>query len=300
VRAFLADRDPLVVTRREVEDFMHRKSDKPWVKGKDGRVAVATMNKRLSALGSLYRYASTYIPQGETEPIFQRANPASGIVRGKPERSPKGLTVEEMRRLFSVIPQDTLLGIRDKAIFTFAFYTARRREEIASLNYGDIQPASFPDRRDGWVYYFRGKGAKSLRDCAELPQPAKDSLDWYLIASGRSDDMLPESPLFASVGRPLGMGGNVKLGEVRRMTGKAMGQQLKKYLKLAGLDESISMHSFRHASAKARHDAGEDILSIQALLRHSNLQTTHLYLKSLSGTEDHGYRLLEAKFGQFL
>lgn len=289
LRRFLVEYEPDKVTRREVENFIHSGS----------HPKVATINKRLSTLSSFYKYASSYVPEGETEPLWKLASPTIGITRGKPERSPKGLSYEELTQFFAVIPQDRLIGIRDKAILILTFWTARRRSEIAGLLYGDIQPALFPGgergMRQGWSYSFRGKGQKSIRDSQELPQPAKDAIDWYLIASGRMETIQPGDPLFTAIGREEGQGGNVRPGEVRKLSAKGIANRIVLYARMAGLPH-VSFHTFRHAAAKARYEAGSDVREIQHLLRHSSLATTDLYLRTLVGKEDKGANLLDEKY----
>jgi hypothetical protein len=45
-----------------------------------------------------------------------------------------------------------------------------------------------------------------------------------------------------------------------------------------------------------RYEAGEDVRSLQRLLRHSNIATTGIYVRGLMGTADPGARLLEERF----
>src|SRR6266496_1128031 len=210
LRRFFAQHTPDTVTRRDVEAFAYAHHAR-------GAPSIATINLRLSAISSFYKYASTYIPERETEPLWKLANPATGIRHGTPERSPKGLSFEELQKLFSVIPTNSLIGIRDRAILLLTFWSARRRSEIANLVYGDIQPGYFPDghggMRQGWIYFFRGKSHKSERDSQELPGPAMDAITWYLVSSGRMETIQPDDPLFTAI-----PGGNVKRGEVRKLS----------------------------------------------------------------------------------
>src|SRR6266567_6361227 len=118
IRFFALYPDPSAVTKRTIENFMHAHFPDPH-RTTQGELAAATQNQRVAAIASFYRYASSWIPENETEPLWQRANPASGIVRGKAERSPKGLTLDELSRLFSIISTTSEIGIRDRAILLF-------------------------------------------------------------------------------------------------------------------------------------------------------------------------------------
>src|SRR6266567_7020674 len=122
-RFFSLHPEPQKITKRDIEAFMRVHFPDPH-RTTQGKLAVATQNQRVGAIASLYRFASSYIPEGETEPLWTKANPTSGIVRGKAERSPKGLTLDELTRLFAVIPTTTLVGIRDRAALLLAFWTA--------------------------------------------------------------------------------------------------------------------------------------------------------------------------------
>ncbi len=250
-----------------------------------GELAIATQNQRVAAVASFYRFASSYIPEGEAEPLWQRANPTMGIARGKAEMSPKGLTFEELKKLFSVIPTTSEIGIRDRAALALAFWTARRRSEVSGILYKDIIETSFPDGHGGmrkaYVLAFRGKGKKSEIDHQEIPQPALDCVTWYLLASGRSETIKPEDPLFTSIDGK------------RPLSASTLAKRIRHYGELAGL--RVSLHTLRHSSARARFESGASVRDVQQLLRHSSIATTDIYLRTLIGVEDKTAKLLESR-----
>jgi integrase len=195
-------------------------------------------------------------------------------------------------------------GLRDRAIFLLYFWTARRREEIARLRWGDLEQGVIVEeggkRRQGWRYRFHGKGKGGQEDIAELPTPAKIAIDRYLTAARRIKTIQPHDPLFIAIGPAQGGGKpGVTLPPDNHtpLTSSAIAKALKKYARIAGVDaERLSIHSWRHTATQQRYAAGEDVRSLQRLLRHSNIATTDIYLRELMGTADPGASLLEDRF----
>src|SRR5258708_3031850 len=165
---------PDQITRADVEEFMERPSESRRNQGAE--VKIATRNLRLTVLSSFYQYAATYTIAGENgtpTPLLQRPAPTIGVARGRPNRSYKAMSSEELQRFFSCIPRDTVLGLRDRALFLCYFWTARRRSEIRLLRWGDIEKTTFVERdgtrREGFQYHWFGKGHSTEEDVAELP-----------------------------------------------------------------------------------------------------------------------------------
>lgn len=225
--------------------------------------------------------------------------PTAGIENSKPDVSYHAFSIPEMERFFSVIPTDTVIGLRDRAIFLMYFWTARRRREILDLCYGDIQRGIVMDDsgpREGWIYHFRGKRRKSIDDIAELPLPAKEAIDRYLEASGRLATIERDDPLFLAVGPEAG--GGYPIDPYRHLSSSTIHNAFKKYCKIAGIDASrgLTVHSWRHTAAFQCRIAGQDIVSIKELLRHQSLEVAYRYVQSLTGTGDSDAKLLESRF----
>ncbi len=191
-------------TREDVEDFLHQPSTSSRNRG--AAPSTATMNQRLAILSSFYKFAATFTipgPGGRPQPLLQSSSPTLGLRHKRPDRSYRAFSDDELDRFFDVIPTDTVKGLRDRAIFLLYFWTARRREEIARLRWGDIEQSVIIDDRGGtrrgWRYHFYGKGTGGQEDIAELPAPAKEAIDRYLIAARRMNHMRPGDPLFVAI-----------------------------------------------------------------------------------------------------
>ncbi len=292
-------------TREDVEDFLHRPSTSSRNRG--AAPSTATMNQRLAILSSFYKFAATFTvpgPDGRPRPLLQTSSPTLGLRHKRPDRTYRAFSEEELDRFFEVIPTDTVKGLRDRAIFLLYFWTARRREEIARLRWGDLEQTTFVDeggrRRQGWRYHFYGKGKLGEEDLAELPGPAKQAIDRYLVAARRMQTMRPGDPLFVAIGPEQGggkRGVTLPPDDHTPLTSRTIAYTLKQYARLAGIDAGrLSIHSWRHTAAQHRYHAGEDVRSLQRLLRHSNIATTDIYIRGLTGTADPGASLLEKRF----
>ncbi len=292
-------------TREDVEDFLHRPSTSRRNTG--ATPATATVNQRLAIVSSFYKFAATFTipgPDGRPQPLLRTPSPTLGLRHNRPDRTYRAFSDGELDRFFEVIPSDTVKGLRDRAIFLLYFWTARRREEIARLRWGDIEQTTFVDergrRRQGWRYRFYGKGKGGQQDWAELPGPAKQAIDRYLVAARRMKAIHSADPLFVAIGPEQGGGKpgvTLPVDDRTPLTSRAIAHALKQYARGAGIDvQKLSIHSWRHTAAQQRYQAGEDVRSLQRLLRHSNIATTDIYIRGLMGTADPGASLLEERF----
>ncbi len=289
---------PAQVSRAQVEYFISM----PLIAHRIGQPPNPyTRNSRLTAISSFYTFACDYTiigPYGSPMRLFVSEKPTKGIKYAKTGRVHRAFSLEEIAQILSVIPDD-VRGLRDRAIFLTLLYTARRREEIVSLTWGDIEHGTVIDRdgsrREAVLYHFKGKGHKAVDDVAELPQPAYQAIMTYIQATGRQ--MEPDMPLFiAHVPHEW-----PPLDPWTSISGLSVWRRLKVYAQKAGLaPERFTVHGFRHVSSRERYLLGQDILSLRDLLRHKNVSVTDTYLRGLVVTGDEGARLLEERFGDLL
>lgn len=283
LKSFFADclRAPDAYTRADVEAYLASPTRAKWRHGTPP--SACTRHVRLVALSSFYKFAENWIilVDGNRQRLLQSPPPTTGVTYGKRPNHHQALSSDELKRLFAVIPTDTTTGLRDRALFLTFFWTARRKSEIARLCYGDLEARILTangTRYAATVYRFKNKGNGAVYEYAELPAPAATAIDRYLTVSGRKATIQASDPLFA-------------------LSPSGMTYILKKYLALAGLPAHFSLHSLRHSGARIRYEQGQDIRSIQQLLRHSSLQATDIYLRTLIGVADSGAKLLEATYG---
>ncbi len=289
---------PAQVSRAQVEYFI----SSPLIAHRVGQPPNPyTRNSRLTAISSFYSFAVDYTiigPYGSPMRLFVGEKPTRGIKYAKTARVHRAFSLEEIAKILSVIPDD-VRGLRDRAIFLTLLYTARRREEIISLTWGDIEHGTVIDkdgsRREAVLYHFKGKGHKAVDDVAELPAPAYQAIMTYVHATGRQ--MEPDMPLFiAHVPHEW-----PPSDPWHSISGLSIWRRMKVHAKNAGLDPArFTVHGLRHLSVKERYLLGQDILSLRDLLRHHNVSVTDTYLRGLVVTGDEGARLLEERFGDIL
>jgi integrase/recombinase XerD len=272
---------PSRVSPAEIQAFAHAPARR---RGRGGIIhecpaTPATIARRLAILSSFYAFACKQLAghdaAGRPVPLCTY-NPAAAVERPRvdPYRQVRGLSDVQARALLRAIPRDTPLGLRDYAVLSMYLYTGRRREEIARLRWGDIEPHA-----GGYAFRYRGKGGKSGR--RELPQPAARALLDYLRDTGRLGTIGPDDPLWL----PHGTGG-VKRAD-GALTSNAIYRRLKHYARLAGLDpRTLSLHGLRHTGAKLRRQVGAGIEEVQRFLDHTSVATTQIYLRATEAVGD--------------
>lgn len=193
-------------------------------------------------------------------------NPAASV-RGERHQVVEGKTPEitrdQARQLLASIATDTPVGRRDAALIATLIYTAARGGAVAGLRLKHLQ-------WDGKQYTlrFHEKGGKSRL----IPVQHKlhghlldylDSLDWKSQAA--------DSPLFRSAA------GRTGLLTDRPMRNIDVCRMVKRRLRIAGLPEQFSPHSFRVATVTDLLTQGVSLEDVQYLAGHADPRTTRLY-----------------------
>ena len=218
--------------------FLHKKNSK------------ATIARKLSSLRSLFKY------------LMKRGhlleNPAELILTPKQKETiPVYLPVDDMFRLLDSIKTDTVLGLRNRAIFETLYSCGIRVSELAALNIESVDI-------DISVIRVLGKGNKER--IVPIGQTAMMAITAYRGKLQESSKIpLDEQPaLFLNKN-----GG--------RLTTRSMARILDKVAMECGLAVPISPHALRHTFATHMLDAGADLRVVQELLGHQSLSTTQKY-----------------------
>lgn len=156
-------------------------------------------------------------------------------------------------------------SLRDYAIVSLALRTGLRTIEIVRANVGDIVLRG--DRRILKVW---GKGHDTADSFVVLTAKAYQPIADYLATRPRAK---ANEPLFSS-------DSHRNSGE--RLTTRTISGLIKSGLKAIGLDSrEYTAHSLRHTTAVTILRNGGSLLDAQRVLRHTNPNTTQIYIKSI-------------------
>jgi integrase/recombinase XerC len=226
------------------------------IRGYLGTLAVehapASRARRLASIKSFYKFL-----------VRQKLLPGSPAKLVKspklPKKLPKVLPVEELFAILDMPPQDTVLGLRDRAILEILYGGGLRISELCGLNLLDVE------RRER-IIRVMGKGSKE-RLCPVNAQSIR-ALEAYLA---RRDELLavPHAGQDAEAVFLNYRGG--------RLTPRSIARHLDAYVLQCALQRKVSPHALRHSFATHLLGGGADIRSIQELLGHASLSTTQRY-----------------------
>jgi site-specific recombinase XerD len=210
-----------------------------------------TVARKISAIRSFYRYL-------RREQLIEED--PSKMVRGPKlaRRLPACLDREEVTCLLSM-PDDSSLGVRDRALMEVLYASGMRVSELCGLRIQDYNPAAREMR-------VSGKGAKQR--IVLLNESAHGWLERYLtehwsrLAGGR--DAQSDQPLFVS-------------RQASRLSSRSVHRIVLKYAKSAGINKPITPHTLRHTFATHLLEGGADLRVVQDLLGHTTISTTQIY-----------------------
>ncbi len=236
-RAFRIDKIDNLTIRGYLGD-LHKKNKK------------TTIARKLSAVRSFFRYL---VKHG-----YMTDSPADSILTPKQEKTiPAYLTVDDMFRLLDSIKDDSLQGLRNRAIFETIYSCGIRVSELAGLNLFDVDAASH-------VVRVLGKGNRQR--IVPIGKKAIDAIKDY------RNKLEAESGVRSDKNGPLFL--NKNLG---RLTTRSIARILDKLVRECGMQTPVSPHGLRHSFATHMLDAGADLRVVQELLGHKSLSTTQKY-----------------------
>ena len=215
----------------------------------------STIARKLSAVRSFYRYL---VKHGYID-----VNPSDTVQTPKQDQPiPTYLPIDDMFRLLASVKTDTLLGLRNRAMFETLYSTGIRVSELAGL---DVQDIDFHEH----VIRVKGKGGHE-----RMVPIGKTALSFIETYRKRMEcmDRVTRSPI------EMVSGGALFLNKFNtRLSVRSIARILEKTTRECGLTIPVSPHAFRHTFATHMLDAGADLRVVQELLGHKSLSTTQKY-----------------------
>jgi integrase/recombinase XerC len=210
----------------------------------------ATIARKLSAVRSFFRFLQR---QGVVAD-----NPAEAVLTPKQEKKiPHHLSVDDVFRLLDQVQADTLLGLRNRAIFETLYSAGTRVSELAGLDTTSVDLAA-------GVLRVRGKGNKER--LLPIGSQAVAAVQAY------------RRRLYEETGIGPDAGGPLFLNRDRgRLSARSIARILDRLVRQCGLLVPVSPHTLRHSFATHLLDAGADLRTVQELLGHESLSTTQKY-----------------------
>lgn len=216
---------------------------------------------------TIYVGVRAYLKWFALEYGLERWNPLAGV---KPPKRPDDplppVKLEHVRLLVAVCPAGRFTGDRDRALFYFLLDSGVRHQELTNLQVGHV------DRQSGRIHVQLGKGQKSRR--VFVGSRTLAALEAYLAhrpATGTGD------PLWIGV-------------HGQQLTTSGIREIVRRRANAAHIQEP-GLHAFRRAFAINCLRNGMDVISLQRLMGHANLETIHRYLAQVDDDLRRAHRL---------
>ncbi|HAJ28377.1 MAG TPA: site-specific tyrosine recombinase XerD [Syntrophus sp. (in: bacteria)] len=241
---FMAGREKEKAETVTPEDVMAFISD---LRG--GGLAANSVNRSLTAIRGFYKFL---LKHG-----YKVVSPVDRLVQGKTwMRLPDVLSPQDMNRLLEQPGLSNPSAVRDAAILELMYAAGLRVSELVNLTMNSI------NWQAGYVVVM-GKGRKER--VVPVGRSAYELLKLYVdearngLVKGKSTNSLF-----------LNRSG-------RLFTRQGLWKLVKKYSRLAGLEDKVHPHTFRHTFATHLLEGGADLRAVQVMLGHADISTTQIY-----------------------
>jgi integrase/recombinase XerC len=219
-----------------------------------------TVNRRLASLATLMKWAKEsgkieHDPTGNVHAVPQ-TNPGPRYLDKKEQYALQRAIEKDMQIARMRYPKRWVSRQRDAAMVVFLLHTGLRLSEALTLQLGDVQLAE----RKGQVMVRQGKGGR-VRTVPLNVQARKAMQAWLAVRPGNGSHVWVQVEGEPSDG----------------LSNRSVQRVLVRIGQDAGL-EHLTPHVLRHTFAKNLVDSGVGLEKVAALLGHSNLNTTRIYI----------------------
>ncbi|MBV6787558.1 site-specific integrase [Xanthomonas campestris pv. uppalii] len=252
------------------------------LKAKPGPWTLSTVRHRVAVLSTAHRLKQQPNPceQPAIRTVLSRAARAS-VKRGERPRKKTAITLAELEAMLATC-DDSLEGLRDRALLCFGFASGgRRRSEIAAADLRDLRRVG----DQGYIYRLEhsktqqeGVTASSTPDKPVLDRAALALEDW-LEASG-----LTEGAIFRRLWKN-------RVGPA--LSPAAVGEIVQRRARLAGLEGDFGGHSLRSGFVTEASRQGVALPAIMQLTEHRAVSSVIGYFQTGGASANPAARLLE-------
>lgn len=252
------------------------------LKAKPGPWTLASVRHRVAVLSTAHRLKQQPNPceQPAVRTVLSRAARAA-VKRGERPRKKTAIALAELEAMLATC-DDSLEGLRDRALLCFGFASGgRRRSEIAAADMRDLRRIG----SQGYVYRLEhsktqqaGVTASSTPDKPVLDRAAVALEDW-LEASG-----ITEGAIFRRLWKQ-------RVGPA--LSPAAVGEIVQRRARLAGLAGDFGGHSLRSGFVTEASRQGVSLPAIMQMTEHRAVSSVVGYFQTGGAASNPAARLLE-------
>ncbi len=204
----------------------------------------------VSGMRAFYRYL-IYANVREDDPTELLDAPKIGM------HLPDVLTVDEIKDIIAVIDLSTPEGHRNRAMVEVMYGCGLRVSELVTLRLSNL----FFD--DGFIKVV-GKGSKER--LIPIGTTAMKMVNLYINGKRKELKIKKGEEDYVFLNR-----------RGAHLTREMVFMLVKKWVKEAGIDKTVSPHTFRHSFATHLIEGGADLRAVQEMLGHESITTTEIY-----------------------
>ena len=233
---------------------------------------MSTLKRRLVSIGVIHKLKGHYLDTKHPSIIEN----IMGIKRrkGSIQKGKKPLIISNLKILINVIDQynnHEIMRLRDRSIILIGFSGGFRRNEIVSLDFDDLDFVS-----EGLKINLKRSKTDQFGEGSVKGLPYFDNSQYCPVLSLKKwieISKIDSGPLFRRFSK-----GSILT--VNRLTDQTVALLLKKYLKLAGIENKhYSGHSLRSGFATSAAEAGAEERNIMAMTGHKSPEMVRRYIK---------------------
>lgn len=247
--------------KRDIIEFL-----RIFKKGDDFNINQRTVTDYITELTNRGRKPSSIARKISSLKNFYKFLAGRGIIKENPfayarvprisRYHPDYLTVEEIEKILNGPDLLKDSGLRDHAIMELLYGAGMRISELINLKMSAVYDEI------GFIKIV-GKGNKER--LVPYGRYAREAVERYLIEVREPKRIHLENDVLFLSSR------NAKFSRV------GIWKIIKKYSQAAGIDKTVTPHTFRHSFATHMIEGGADLRTVQELLGHASITTTQIY-----------------------